>query len=86
MFFFFVVGKEEWKTDVGDLKGKEFLPVKQLRFGDTGTPLDDKKGKYTLGPLKCEGDGVFLMIFLFNSLFYTLSLKDKHIAGVITVT
>lgn len=59
MFFFCLVGKEEWRTDVGDLKGKEFLPVKQLRFGDTGTPLDDKKGKYTLGPLKCEGDGTF---------------------------
>jgi hypothetical protein len=39
------------------LTHKEHLPVKQLRFGDTGSPLDDKEGRYTLGPLMCEGDG-----------------------------
>ncbi|KAF7414323.1 hypothetical protein HZH68_002812 [Vespula germanica] len=43
--------------DSGDITEKEYLPVKQLRFGDTGTPLDEKEGKYTLGPLICEGDG-----------------------------
>ncbi len=56
-------GKEEWKTDIGDIKGKEYLPVKQLRFGDTGTPVDDKRGRYTLGPLMCEGDGKFEKLF-----------------------
>ncbi|XP_053986437.1 neurexin-4 isoform X1 [Hylaeus anthracinus] len=43
--------------DSGDITEKEYLPVKQLRFGDTGTPVDEKKGRYTLGPLICEGDG-----------------------------
>ena len=45
--------------DSGDITEKEHLPVKQLRFGDTGTPVDDKMGRYTLGPLICEGDGKF---------------------------
>ncbi|KZC15059.1 Neurexin-4 [Dufourea novaeangliae] len=43
--------------DSGDITEKEYLPVKQLRFGDTGTPVDEKEGRYTLGPLVCEGDG-----------------------------
>lgn len=38
---------------------KENLPVKQLRFGDTGNALDEKEGRYTLGPLICEGDDLF---------------------------
>lgn len=41
---------------------KEHLPVKQLRFGDTGSPLDEKEGRYTLGPLMCEGDGMLYRI------------------------
>lgn len=45
--------------DSGDITEKEYLPVKQLRFGDTGTPVDEKEGRYTLGPLICEGDGKF---------------------------
>jgi len=49
---------DSWLEDGGDLTHKEHLPVKQLRFGDTGSPLDDKEGRYTLGPLMCEGDGM----------------------------
>lgn len=45
-----------WLEDSGDITEKQYLPVKQLRFGDTGTPVDDKEGMYTLGPLICEGD------------------------------
>lgn len=48
--------------DGGDLTHKEHLPVKQLRFGDTGSPLDDKEGRYTLGALMCEGDGMLCYI------------------------
>ncbi|XP_015181764.1 PREDICTED: neurexin-4 isoform X6 [Polistes dominula] len=44
--------------DSGDITEKEYLPVKQLRFGDTGTALDEKEGKYTLGSLICEGDEI----------------------------
>ena len=31
------------------------LPVTGLHFGDTGTPLDAKEGRFTLGPLRCVG-------------------------------
>ncbi|XP_042898016.1 neurexin-4 isoform X2 [Parasteatoda tepidariorum] len=51
--------RDKWLVDEGDLTQKEFLPVRQLRFGDTGTTMDDKKGRYSLGPLKCEGDNLF---------------------------
>jgi len=53
----FYIGLDQWMFDAGDIKGKEYLPVKQLRFGDTGTALDEKRGRYTLGALMCEGDG-----------------------------
>lgn len=56
-FDYCALGREDWRFDTGDIKGKEYLPVKQLRFGDTGTPVDEKKGRYTLGPLMCQGDG-----------------------------
>ncbi|XP_043289273.1 neurexin-4 isoform X1 [Venturia canescens] len=52
-------GLESWLEDGGDITEKEHLPVKQLHFGDTGTPLDEKEGRYTLGPLICEGDDLF---------------------------
>jgi hypothetical protein len=55
-------GLDSWLEDGGDLTHKEHLPVKQLRFGDTGSPLDEKEGRYTLGPLMCEGDGMFYCI------------------------
>lgn len=48
-----------WQEDGGDITEMEYLPVMQLRFGDTGTPVDEKEGRYLLGPLICEGDGKF---------------------------
>ncbi|KAG8190720.1 hypothetical protein JTE90_024856 [Oedothorax gibbosus] len=51
--------KEGWLSDEGDLTQKEYLPVRQLRIGDTGTTMDDKRGRYYLGPLICEGDTLF---------------------------
>ncbi|XP_013164723.1 PREDICTED: neurexin-4 isoform X1 [Papilio xuthus] len=50
---------EEFQVDGGEITEKEYLPVKQLRFGDTGSHLDEKEGRYTLGPLLCEGDDLF---------------------------
>ncbi|KPJ11812.1 Neurexin-4 [Papilio machaon] len=50
---------EEFQMDGGEITEKEYLPVKQLRFGDTGSHLDEKEGRYTLGPLLCEGDDLF---------------------------
>lgn len=52
-------GLESWLFDSGELTVKEHLPVRQLRIGDTGSPLDGKKARYTLGPLVCEGDSEY---------------------------
>ena len=41
-----------WREDSGLLTDKTKLPVKQLRFGDTGS---GEKGYHTLGKLKCYG-------------------------------
>ena len=47
-------------VDEGEIVEKDFLPVRQLRFGDTGSsPTTNKWGRYTLGPLVCEGDTMF---------------------------
>ena len=42
-----------WRQDSGLLTEKTKLPVKQLRFGDTGDR--GEKGYHTLGRLKCYG-------------------------------
>jgi len=42
-----------WREDSGLLTDKTHLPVKQLRFGDTGD--SHEKGYHTLGKLKCYG-------------------------------
>ena len=48
-----------WREDSGLLTDKSALPVKELRFGDTGTDggnnVADEKGYYTLGKLRCYG-------------------------------
>ncbi len=45
-----------WREDSGLLTDKSTIPVKELRFGDTGTYGDyDEKGYHTLGKLKCYG-------------------------------
>ena len=42
-----------WLQDGGEVVRKDQLPVKAVHFGDTGTPLDDKEGRFSLGPLQC---------------------------------
>ena len=42
-----------WREDSGLLTNKAHLPVKQLRFGDTGDK--GERGYHTLGKLKCYG-------------------------------
>ena len=42
-----------WREDSGLLTDKTQLPVKQLRFGDTGD--DYERGYHTLGKFKCFG-------------------------------
>nr|CAD7438043.1 unnamed protein product [Timema bartmani] len=65
---------EGWLEDGGDITQKEFLPVKQLRFGDTGSALDEKEGRYTLGPLMCEGDDLFNNVVTFRVSDATINL------------
>ncbi|XP_033223686.1 neurexin-4 isoform X3 [Belonocnema kinseyi] len=67
-------GFEGWLEDGGDITEKEHLPVKQLRFGDTGTALDEKEGRYTLGPLICEGDDLFKNVVTFRIVDATINL------------
>ena len=40
-----------WREDKGLLREKEYLPVSELRFGDTGG--SGEEGYHTLGKLKC---------------------------------
>ena len=44
-----------WREDSGLLIDKTKLPVKQLRFGDTGHLEEQETGYHTLGKLKCYG-------------------------------
>jgi contactin associated protein-like 2 len=52
-------GHEGWLQDGGDITNKDILPVRALHFGDTGTPLDTKEGRFSLGQLKCSEDTSF---------------------------
>ena len=44
-----------WREDSGFLTDKTKLPVKQLRFGDTGHKVYKENGYHTLGKFKCYG-------------------------------
>ena len=45
-----------WREDSGLLTDKSTLPVKELKFGDTGVYEGlDEKGYHTLGKLRCYG-------------------------------
>lgn len=37
-----------------------------MRFGDTGSALDEREGRYTLGPLICQGDDLFNNVVTFR--------------------
>lgn len=50
--------------------------MKAVRFGDTGTPLDEKQGRYTLGPLMCEGDDLFNNVVTFRVTDATINLPS----------
>jgi len=50
---------DRWLYDGGEITQKEYLPVKRLHFGDTGSSLDKSEGRFNLGPLECNGDLLF---------------------------
>ena len=47
------INDNKWREDSGFLADQFFLPVSQLRFGDTGGKQEE--GYHTLGKLKCYG-------------------------------
>lgn len=49
-------------SDKGYLEHKEYLPVLELHFGDTGTVTDKKIGYHLLNELLCEGDSKCLRV------------------------
>lgn len=50
--YFFDPG--EWKQDSLTIHDKYQLPVKSVHFGDTGTPFDEKEGRFSVGQLLCQ--------------------------------
>ncbi|XP_041970280.1 neurexin-4 isoform X2 [Aricia agestis] len=74
---------DDLKMDGGDITEKEYLPVKQLRFGDTGNHLDEKEGRFTLGPLLCDGDDLFnnAITFRISDSMITLPTFDLGHSG-----
>ena len=59
-------GHNDWLWDGGEITHKEYLPVRALHFGDTGNPGDAKEGRFTLGPLECDGDLLFDNVVTFR--------------------
>ncbi|KAK7477015.1 hypothetical protein BaRGS_00031695, partial [Batillaria attramentaria] len=59
-------GLPEQYSDKGYLVHKDYLPVMELHFGDTGTVTDSKLGRHKLGPLECFGDDLFDNTVTFN--------------------
>ncbi|KAI8777902.1 neurexin-4 [Biomphalaria glabrata] len=53
------IGVNEVSVDQGYLQHKEYLPVLELHFGDTGSTTDDKWAEYEVGELECYGDNLF---------------------------
>ncbi|KAF7493590.1 Neurexin-4 [Sarcoptes scabiei] len=53
-------------SDEGEIRQLEYLPVRQLRVGDTGFSNQDRYGRFTLGPLICEGDQLFNDVVTFR--------------------
>lgn len=60
----------------GELSEKEDLPVKQLRFGDTGSALDEREARYTLGSLICRGDDLFDNVVTFRISDATIDIPN----------
>ena len=75
---------DEWREDSGLLTEKTHLPVKQLRFGDTG--YHNEEGYHTLGKFKCYGIAWFWRRLVamrcpsaLNKLFGLIILKTLRI-------
>lgn len=51
------------ETDEGQIQHKDYLPILELHFGDTGTAVDDKIGYHKVDKLECRGDSESLSLF-----------------------
>lgn len=50
-----VYGSEvKWDQDIITIDDKSLLPVSSVHFGDTGTPFDNKEGRFNVGQLVCH--------------------------------
>ena len=70
---------ERWTEDSGYLSDLDTLPVKQLRFGDTGN--FNEEGFYTLGPLRCysskfDSAKVYMTGVRHHQFFFNLALVE----------
>lgn len=61
--------------DTGKIVHKDYLPIMELYFGDTGTVTDDKIGKYSVGVLECEGDSMLDSIITFRKPDATIKIS-----------
>ncbi|KAK2720944.1 neurexin-4-like isoform X1 [Artemia franciscana] len=57
---------DTWLTDEGQILEKDYLPIRQIRAGDTGNTLDGKEAKFSVGSLVCEGDILFDQVVTFR--------------------
>jgi contactin associated protein-like 2 len=49
-------------SDTGLLMHKDYLPVMELHFGDTGSLTDNKVGQHQVKELKCFGDSKYKFV------------------------
>ncbi|KAK3612149.1 hypothetical protein CHS0354_016528 [Potamilus streckersoni] len=59
-------------NDQGLLQHRDYLPVLEMYFGDTGTINDNKVGQHMLGELKCAGDNLLDNVVTFRKADATL--------------
>ena len=80
------LSQTEFYIDEGDITQREYLPVRQLRFGDTGSNSQSRRiGRYTLGPLICEGDSLFEDIVTFRYEDATIDLSPFDMGQAVDI-
>lgn len=70
-------------VDEGDILQRDYLPVRQVRIGDTGvsTISDDRYGMFTLGALICDGDTLFDDVVTFRYHDATIDIPNTYNFG-----
>ena len=70
-------------VDEGEITQLDYLPVRQIRVGDTGvsSTTKDRYGMFTLGPLICDGDKMFDDVVTFRYSDATIDIPITHNFG-----